>query len=239
MADVENLRPAESRGHQPDEGSKRGRRLTIALTLLGILIAAASLGRDYLDLTKREPNSDPSASASRTTVTAPAQTAGDRGSVDQEITGEPAGVQGTPNGVHLDTLEVQGGKDNLVDLPRALRGQPGYQRPITITCPRNTSADKYREVTYPLLGRYVDLTTVIRPYFPDDSQAKAYVSVITSTKQEDDTVNRLDRGGKATRQGAPVQLSVDVEKTDELAIRVQCESPTGLVVLTETLLTPR
>lgn len=237
MADVENLHPAEGRGREPAGGPGRGRRVAVALALLGVLIAGASLGRDYFNLTfeKDEPDADQTTSASQREVAAPHPTA-----VDQAGgTAGPTVGQSTPTAIHLDTLEVLGGKANLVDLPRTLRGQPGYQRPITITCPRNTSADKYREVTYPLLGRYVDLTTTVRAYLPDDSQAMAYVSVITSTKQADDTVNRLDRGGKATKPGTPVQLSVDVEKADELTVRVQCESPTGLIVLTETLLTPR
>ncbi|MFI0795304.1 hypothetical protein ACH4OY_21890 [Micromonospora rubida] len=233
MTDVEKAPTAASRKRGPDDRSWHGRPVVAGLTVLGVLIAGAALARDYFELTF--PGVGPRATPSASQVPAGSPSAA-VGTPDGR-TGTSGG-QSTPAGVHLDTLAVQGGGANLVELPRTLAGR-GYQRSITITCPRNTSADKHRDVTYPLRRRYLDLTTIIRPYFPDDSQATAYVSAIVSVEQPDGTVNRLDRGGQAARQDTPVKLAANVENADELTLQVRCESPTGLVVLTEALLTPR
>lgn len=227
MADVENAHTKEDREGGPEDQPGRGRQVVVGLTVLGVLIAGAALARDYFNLTF--PRAEPSASPTPTGVPSAAP-------APDVPSPTPAGKA---VGIHLDALAVQSGGANLVELPRNLAGRPGYQRPVTIACPQNTSADKHREVTYPLLRRYVEVTTTIRPYFPDDSQAKAYVSVIASVEQSDGTVNRLDRGGQVAQQGAPARLTGDVENADELTLRVRCESPTGLVVLADALLTPR
>ncbi|MFI7577086.1 hypothetical protein [Micromonospora sp. NPDC049497] len=202
--------------------------MVAALALLGVLIAAAALARDYFDVTHDPGGPGELAGTASTVAARPAGT--------PEVKGTTSGATAAA-GVHLDALPVQGGGANLVPLPRALQGRTGYDRAVTISCPRNTNADKNREVVYPLLRRYVDVTTSVRPYFPDDPQAKAYVSATISVRQADGTVNRLDRGGQEARQNASAVLSADVEGADELTLRVRCESPTGLVVLTDAWLT--
>ncbi|TDC31693.1 hypothetical protein [Micromonospora sp. KC213] len=212
----------------------RGRRIIVALTVLGVLIAAASLARDYFGVTSGDAEGE-----QQTVAQVPSGTPGPptpTGGVAD--TSGPTGAPSASAGTLLDTLEVQGGGANLVKLPRALDGRPGYDRSITISCPRNTSADKHREVLYPLLRRYLDLTTTVRPWSPDDPQARAAVTVLTNTNQPDGTVQRLERRSVVARHDTSTALSVDVEGTDELVLRVGCERPTGVVVLTGTRLAP-
>ncbi|MDG4815922.1 hypothetical protein O7628_10435 [Micromonospora sp. WMMD956] len=239
MADAENAHK-ENRGVEPDDRPGHGRSVVVGLTVLGVLIAGAALARDYLDLTFRraDPGTVPSVSPAPTSLPSAVPTL-DPGSPSPDVNAGTSGGQSGPAGIHLDALKVQSGGANLVELPRDLADRPGYERAIAITCPQNTSADKHREVTYPILRRYVEISATVRPYFPDDSQAKTYVSVIASVEQSDGTVNRLDRGGQAAQQGVPARLTADVENADELTLRVRCESPTGLVVLTDALLAPR
>lgn len=228
MATVEDGHPADSVRESPGDRRRLGRRAAGAVALVGVLLAGASLLRDYFGFEWHSSTPTPA-----TTSTEPV-----RASAPVAPSSAPAGsTPSSPGGIHLDTLAVEGGGGNLVALPRALRGQPGYDRPLTISCPRNTAADKHRDVVYPLRRRYFDLTTSIRPYSPDDPQAKAYVSVIVSVEQSDGTVNRLDRGGREARQNAPGSLSASVEGADSLTLRVQCESPTGFVVLNDARLT--
>ncbi|TDC72855.1 hypothetical protein E1193_26815 [Micromonospora sp. KC606] len=222
-------------GNGPGDRAGRGRQVVVALTVLGVLIAGTSLARDYFDVTSGDAEGE-----QQTVAQAPSGPPG-----SPTPTGGAAGTPGTtgapsaPAGTLLDTLEVQGGAANLVQLPRALDGRPGYDRPITISCPRNTNADKPREVLYPLLRRYLDLTTTVRPWSPDDPQAQAAVTVFTHTTQPDGMVQRLERKVVTARHDAAVPLAADVGGADELVLRVECERPTGVVVLTGTRLTTR
>ncbi|MFJ6198151.1 hypothetical protein [Micromonospora sp. NPDC092111] len=225
MASVDNGHPAETERQGPGGRRGRGRRVAAALTLVGVLLAGASLLRDYFDLRWHSSAVDGTPGPVGPARSSSADPTGTPG-----MTGAPTSPAG--DGIGLDTLAVEQGGANIVALPRALRGQAGYDRALTISCPRNTAADKHREVVYPLRRRYFDLATIVRPYFPDDPRAAAYVSVLIAVRQSDGTVNRLERGGREARQDAPASLSADVEGADELALRVQCESPTGVVVLT-------
>ncbi|MFD6756139.1 MULTISPECIES: hypothetical protein [Micromonospora] len=227
MATRDNAPSADTDGDNTGGRPGRGRQVVLALTALGVLIGGVALARDYFDVTwpgagqERTEAGLPSAPPPGPGPTAPATGASASDSTP------PA-----PSGVPLDTLPVREGGANLVPLPRALADQPGYDRPVSVSCPHNTSADKHREVVYPLLRRYLDLTTTVRPWSPDDPQAKAYVTVFVNVTQADGTIQRLNRavGGGDPRSATP--LTAVIEGADELVLRVQCDSPTGIVVLT-------
>lgn len=225
-----------TRGNAPsaDTGMRpgRGERIVLIAAVFSVLIGACALARDYLDITWPGGGQERTGAGLASPPPEPKPTT--------PATGASASDSAPPaaSDVSLDTLPVREGGSNLVPLPRALANQPGYERPVSISCPRNTSADKYREVVYPLLRRYLDLTATVRPWTPDDPQAKAYVTVFVNVTQPDGTIQRLSRavGGGDSHSAKP--LEAVVEGADELVLRVQCDLPTGVVVLTDARLVP-
>ncbi|MET7752742.1 hypothetical protein [Micromonospora sp. NPDC005367] len=230
MATVDEGQPTGT-DPAPSTGRPRwGIFLTAAATVIGLLIGGGSLLRDYFGW-----ENSPDAVAASPTAHSDAPT----GSTGPEAGASSGTVPSTRTaGTHLAGLPAQGGASNLVALPRALARQPGYERSIVVTCPENTPRDPHHEVTYPLHQRYLDLTATIRPYSPDDPLAKVYVSVIVAEKQDDGTVNRITRGGAEARQDSTNTLSASVEGADEVTLRIDCELPTTLVVLSDAMITP-
>ncbi|TDB71215.1 hypothetical protein [Micromonospora sp. KC721] len=230
---VDSDSPTDTGNGGPGHRAGRGRQVGLALTALGVLFAGTGLARDYFDVTSGDAEGEQqTAQVPSGPPGPPTPTGGVAG------TPGPTAAPSAPAGTLLDTLEVQAGAANLVELPRTLASQAGHDRSIAISCPRNTNADKHREVLYPLHRRYLELTTVVWHWFPDDPQAQAAVTVLTNTEQPDGTFQRLERKVVAARHGASVPLTASVEGADELVLRVHCKWPKGVVVLTGTRLTP-
>ncbi|WP_157756710.1 hypothetical protein [Plantactinospora sp. KBS50] len=135
---------------------------------------------------------------------------------------------------------MEAGTGNLAELPRALREQPGYDRPVTMTCPSNVTGDLYREVTYLVKQRYVEMSATVRAYFPasDDRDSRVRVTVYVALPQRDGTfvVNRRGQPFDALMSD-PKPMTSDVSGAEKVTIRVQCEAPHGWVVLSDGLLT--
>ena len=206
--------------------ARRRRRLKweFVIGAAGLAVAAAAAVPSYLELNRHTDEATPPAPPVPTTTPG-------------TPTPGPPGPSATPSrtGNHLDALQVEAGQANLGPLPPALRGQPGYDRPVVITCPSNAGADTYRDVTYLIKERYVDLSATVRPYFPDadDRDSKVYVATYVSLPQRDGTLAVNARGTqREALMGAPRLLDSDVSGAEKLTIRVQCEAPHGWVVLT-------
>ncbi|MDQ7907944.1 hypothetical protein RB614_25800 [Phytohabitans sp. ZYX-F-186] len=176
----------------------------------------------------------------------PAQPRRPDGAAPGPSTGQPAPAPTTaaptpagPAATYLADLPPQSGGGNLVTLPRALKGQAGYDHPIVVQCPTNQSDDKVRTVTYLLRGRYLDLAATVRPYYTGQPDSRTYVTAVSGVKERDDTLTRRTAGTQFTATMAtPGRLTAAVDGVEELTIQVQCESPEGVVVLADASLTP-
>ncbi|MEV7330247.1 hypothetical protein [Micromonospora sp. NPDC093244] len=207
--------------------ARRGAQTVVVLTALGVLIAAASLAVTVFDwkVGPDGPATSASSPGSAPTTPSPASSVG-------SASPTPAPV----SSVRLDTLAVEAGAANLGKLPRQLTGQPGYDRPVVIDCPKNAGPDKQRDVTYRLQRRYLDLTSTVRPFFSstDDRDGIVLVYAQVGIRQRDGTITRVTRGQQFdARMDNPQKLVADVEGADELTLRVQCQYPGGSVVLTD------
>jgi hypothetical protein len=207
--------------------ARRGAQVAVVFTVFGVLVGAAALARDVFDW--RVGPGAPSASAS-TAGTGPTEpSAADPGANASPSTGPSPTVR-------LDTLAVEAGAAHLGKLPRQLADQPQYDRPIVITCPTNSGADKQHDVTYRLQRRYLDLTSTVRPFFssPDDRDGIVLVYAQVAIRQKDGTITRVTRGQQFdARMDNPQKLAADLEGADELTLRVQCQYPGGWVILTD------
>lgn len=209
----------------------RAETLGIVLTVISLTVALVT----WLYPRDQAAPADP-ASQSTTAVAEGVSAPGNPPNTPTTATVTPSPEAG---GTRLDTLAPVTGRANLVELPRALRGQPGYEHAITIACPTNQSTDRKRSVTYSLLRRYVDLSATVRPYYTAQPDAVTYVTAVSGVKQADDTFTRTVSGRQTTAStGVPQPLQATVDGADELTIEVECESPQGMVVLTDARLTP-
>ncbi|MFJ6166391.1 hypothetical protein ACIQH6_14860 [Micromonospora orduensis] len=207
--------------------TRRGTQVAVALTVLGVLLAAAALARDVFDW--RVGPKAPAATASTAGVAPAAPSA-----VTPDAGSSPSSAS-SPS-VRLDTLAVEAGAANLGKLPRQLTGQPEYDRPIVIGCPTNSGADKQRDVTYRLQRRYLDLTSTVRPFFSSADERDGIVLVYAQVaiRQRDGTITRVTRGQQFdARMDNPQKLTADLEGADELTLRIQCQYPGGSVILTD------
>ena len=216
MSQNEHASPADPGGQHQRPG-RRAAALLGAVTVIGVLVATASLLRDYFDW--RSP--------------APVTT------TEQGRPGTPGGGPATtgsaprpgPATVGLATRPVEAGRVDA--LPRPLVGQSKYAGAIPIDCPSNQSTDRQRDVTYRTDRRYLTLTATVQPYFREaaDAEALARVSVLAVIRNRDDTVARLERGAAAAEMSDPGALNVDISGADQIVLRIECESPLGSVLL--------
>jgi hypothetical protein len=185
-------------------------------------VATLSLARDYYDWHAPMPE-----------ATTPGTGEGRPTAVGSGISSGPAGTDsaGVPTG--LAALPIEAGQANLTPVPRALRDRPEYAGASTIACPTNQSTDREREVAFRTDRRYARLSAIVQPYFPEraDAEARVYVSVFAAVRNRDGTVTRVGRGGQDARMTTPQRLVADVTDADEIVLRVQCEAPSGSVLL--------
>ena len=136
----------------------------------------------------------------------------------------------------------EAGADRLVEVPRAIRGQAAYSaHPIAVKCPSNETGHDRSEVTYSLLGHYVQFDATVRPYYPSgsDQQSVTYVTATIGLRQKDGTLVTTDAGDqKRATQTAPGALTAAIDGAEKLTIRVQCDDPGGTIILTDARLTP-
>ena len=163
---------------------------------------------------------------------------------DVRVEGRMETPPGTSTGgpratVYVSTLRPETGASNLVALPRSLRNDPTYARAIAIRCPSNNSSDRMREITYSLRGRYLDFTARIEPFFATEPDSRVHVFAVAGRVERDGTLTRrqvgeqLDATGRA---GAP--LSAPVDGAAQLTLRVKCETPDGIVIVSDGHMTP-
>jgi hypothetical protein len=206
------------------------------LALASVLVATLALTRDVFDWrVAPKTSATPKTSSSAHIPGSP---------IDQRPPATSPKQRETAGGAirtQVDTLLVEAGEANLSQLPRALDGQPGYDRAIVIKCPSNAGADRQREVTYRLQRRYVDFTAMVRPYFParDDHDSTVYVYALLATRKPDDTISRTTSAELFdARMAEPRSLSANVEGADELTLRVRCQMPNGYVIFANGSLEP-
>ncbi|WP_329109302.1 hypothetical protein OG792_11240 [Micromonospora sp. NBC_01699] len=222
MSETENRTPTtDNDGVRERRGSKRREIVTISLTAIGVIIGV---------LAWQLPQSGPSGSPPGGAVSPPASTATGTGTPPTP----PGPTTGPPAITHFDGLELLTGNANLVDLPRGLENQPGYEHRIVIQCPSNRPSDKTREVGYQLSGRYLDLSTTVRPHFPTGrADARVEVIALAVTKNRDQTLTSVTKGQVVVANGATAPLTAAVDGADQLTIQVKCEWPEGVVILTD------
>jgi hypothetical protein len=200
----------------------------VIATVVGVGIALATWLRpgplDDDAGAPRSGNGSVPATAPRSTALPPATVSGD----------------GSGTGRYLDSLEPLTGRANLAPLPRVLAAQSGYDRPVVVRCPTNASDDKVRDVVYELNRRYLDLTATVRPHHPDAEAAdgEAWVTATTQVAQRDGTFLSGSAGTRViATPNRSAELRATVEGVDRLVLKVQCEFPDGLVVLSTATLT--
>jgi hypothetical protein len=214
---------------QWDAGVRAG-VISAALAAVGLVIATLAW------LLPRSP--DPRGSTSVPPSQAPTSSA-------PQASTSPAGspkAEGSVVGVdYLDMVTTQAGGDRLVELPRELRGQAQFAvHPVPIKCPTNQTSDRSSDVTYPLYGKYVRFHATVRPYYPRSANQRSvtYVYAIVGIKQKDGSLATKNVGQQLrATPTAPGGISADVDGAQELILRVQCEDPDGIIVLTDGHLT--
>ncbi|MBN1170878.1 MAG: hypothetical protein JXA67_01785 [Micromonosporaceae bacterium] len=148
-------------------------------------------------------------------------------------------VARTPVPVYLAAQAPQAGGANLVQLPRPLASQSGYDQAVVISCPSNQTSDQVREVTYQLRGRYLDFSANVQPYFAAQQDARTDITALASYRERDGTLTRKEQGRQpAATMAVPLPLHASVDGADELTLQVRCENPEGMVVLVAAQVTP-
>lgn len=203
-------------------------------TIAGVLSAAIALGAWWW------PQSPPSGDARATTDS--------NSPVATRATTAPAGstsgavVQPVPAYLDSAGFTAESGLDNLVPLPRAIRGQTAYtSHPVAISCPSNQAGDQAHDVTWVLHGRFYQFDAEVHPWFPagTDTGSATYVTAIGAITQTDGQLVTREAGNqKSAFLGAPRPLSAVIDGAEKLTLRVQCGNPNGVIVLTNARVTP-
>jgi hypothetical protein len=142
---------------------------------------------------------------------------------------------------YLDGIVPKAAGGNIVPLPRNLRDRAGFaSHPLVIHCPTNETGDETSNVTFTLNGRYVRVDATVWPYYPDDADQQSVTHVLADVGiREIDAEMTTQQAGVQQRAtpGSPAPLTAVVERAQELTLKVACDDPRGLVVLTDARLT--
>lgn len=199
-----------------EDGSRLRTYLEVAAGIVTVLAVAVPSGIFLADHFRSTPTPTASRSSGDTTSTTDPTV--------RATTAEPAIAAAQ---VFLDTLTPDTGSTNLAGLPRKLQNQPGYSRPVTIPCGSNEVGDQQRDVTYLPSGRFRSLRAVVRPYKETSDESQVEVTVYPDNRPP--TVVRLDVNSSQ-------EISVDLDGTKKLTIRVVCGLPGAAAVLTDAAL---
>src|SRR6266511_3043114 len=200
----------QTKPHGADSSNQSKLAIAAAVfTIVGVLVA---LGAWLFPRSSSSPG--PAEGRAKTGATSTVGTPG----ADQTTgaTGAP------PSGTYLETLTPVAGAANLRQLPRALQGQPAYAHALTIPCASGQTSDKVHEVTYELRGPYVDPPGDIRVQVQAFRELDGDSAVV---------------GDQTVGTGSTGVLDASVEGAAQLRLRVTCELPAAVAILTDALLT--
>ncbi|HLT09248.1 MAG: hypothetical protein DIU79_03510 [Actinobacteria bacterium] len=142
----------------------------------------------------------------------------------------------TPALTFLNRLEPERGRHYLAALPRSLDAAQ-YPNPVVITCPTNQSDDPSHPVTWPLSGRFLRFTATVTSYYDPPALSVVEVTAAVGIARRDGHIATADVGRQRVSEHDTAVLDVSVEGARQLTLRVVCEKPGGLVILTDARLT--
>lgn len=153
---------------------------------------------------------------------------------------DPSGDSGGPVAVNLANLTLISGVAALAPLPEELEDERGYEGAVVIGCPSNQTGDRFREVIYETRYLYATLDAQLRPYRnPTDN-------VLVNLRVYSDPP---DRQPGAALPGEPHLEQLRMGETRDvrgiaigdayrLRLRVECEKPSGYMILVGAVLQP-
>lgn len=152
----------------------------------------------------------------------------------------PAGSATSGPAVDLAGLSPRIGGDKLVDIPLPVRERADYNsHAVAIRCPSNTSREPAIVVVYELARHYRQFEANVHPYYPRGVRSVTRVTALRGDVGRDGTLTTTEVTSQVQERPDPPQpLTAVVEKADQLALRVECEDPRGVVMLTDAGLTP-
>lgn len=159
--------------------------------------------------------------------------------VSPVATGQP-GSTSRPNeptaaaaGVFLDTLQPVQGGSWLRQLPRELSADPSYQHAVVISCPSNQTGDTASEVVYETLQRYQTLTGTLRLHgLSDGVPADLFVYQDAAERRPGGPTGSPPTQVRVT-MGETAEVSAPASAAVYLRLRLVCEKPDGLMILTD------
>jgi hypothetical protein len=151
-----------------------------------------------------------------------------KGGVSPAVTAAPGAPPPGATGVDLSSLTPVAGGANIVALPRALQGQPGFERAVVIACASNQVNDQFREVTYSVRGRYHRFDSAVRSYTESADDVRLQIQVF-----RDGGV----AGDQTVSAGTTSTLGGTVDGAGQVRIRVTCELPGSVAILLNPRLT--
>lgn len=209
----------------------RPEKIGVAVAVIGVIVALAAWLFPFQAMNGGDGSPDQAGTPAGQSPS-PAPNAADVVGATTQAPGGSAAP--APAAIHLTGLTPLAGRENIVELPRDLRGRPGYEHAVVVSCPSNQSDDKVRTVTYQLRGRYLDFAGTVQPHFGTDREAPARVRAMAGYRERDDTMTREVRGSQFNASmAATAPLEADVERAEELTLQVECGHPDGVVILTD------
>jgi len=208
-------------GPQTASPRRRKSRLTLLAEVTGILAAVTGVMGFFIMTIPmlfggddNNPAPEPGGLASSVAATsAPAEPTGP--------TAQEASV------VYLTDLIPAIGAGNLTELPRELRGRPEYARSLVIQCPSGNTNDRHRDIGYDLRGRFIQFETTVRPYSLEST------GPVLGLTQVDVYGEAQELASEIVEVGAVMHLTVDIEDVNRFTLRITCEDPDDIVILTD------
>jgi hypothetical protein len=187
--------------------------LAVAAQISAIVIVPIAIIGVVLQARADDPAPPPERSAASTPGTA---------GQEATVPDPPASNADPPQ--YLSDLTPSGGEANLAPLPRSISGDSDYSHAIAMPCGSGQVDDQFREITYSLRGRYLELAAEIRPFQEPATPIDIQVQVF----RDDQLAANVRLDAAETRP-----LSADLAGAAELRIRVTCELSSPIVIFSE------
>jgi hypothetical protein len=179
---------------------------------------------------------------SDTATTRPVVPDGSSSASQPDPTGEPdpTGRTDPPAATNLADLTLVSGASRLAPLPEELESEAGYERAVVIACASNQTGDQISEVTYETRYLYSTLDAELRPYRDPPDNVLVNLRVFSDPQDRqpgapppgEPHLEQLRMGEARTVEG------VEIGDSYYLRLRVECEKPSGYLILIGTVLHP-
>ena len=213
---------------------ERPRRIVRAAGVgLGVVASIATIAAAVIAGLDRWSPRDDDGSAVGAQVTDGASPRGENTRNDAPVTTSPSVTD--EDTVSLVDLPLADHSDPIGDMPQDLSDDLGFRDAVVIDCPTNQTGDTSTDIVFEAFERYHSLDATITAYRESDDARLVEVQIHSDPADRRPQANQpavAEAPQAQVEAGSSAQVFAEIDTAYFLRLRVMCEAPDGVVLVT-------